>query len=468
MADNWRHTGSGTALHAGQVFVNPAIRKHIDSQEGVTGWQNKRPHEADPGQRAFNVVEAGIATSASARRIRTYYAQALILFNVYGVPLSFGPYLEYYHTTLLPTTTLWSLSLIVAIQMLCIFAAPYPIWILYHRWPKQRRIMVFTSLLAVVGAHGSLIFCKTHLEIMLLQGLLMGCGLGALFTLGTLFLGSHYKFNLPMASWISASGGFAGALVHTATAWQLLRRDQWKAANAVSLGVAIVTLLAAFFLAKHSERGNVQLDVRAPQSLRAIFLEKGALWFVIGYILVFFGVFIWPIYVVLILSHAPAFLWPDAGAWTLLAMLGTAFFASPVCANVHFRRHLPPVASFSAACVFAGVSVITPAWVPQFWFSVGCGAAYGVALGAILTLHIKVVAVFHPLHGVWHPDMPVRGALMMALGGIAAAAGFVTTAVLLEKKKNGSKIVAILAIVCLMLGGMMIAGVRWWRRKGFL
>ncbi|CAO2655693.1 Nn.00g044960.m01.CDS01 [Neocucurbitaria sp. VM-36] len=468
MPSNWRHTNQETAVHSGRIFANPAERKNIDTEEGVTRWQTKKPQEADLGQRAFNVVEAGIATSATARRVRTYYAQALILFNVYGIPLSFGPYLEYYHTTILPTTPLWSLSLIVAIQILCIFAAPYPIWIIYHRWPKQRRIMIFTALLAVVGAQGSLIVCKNHLEIMLLQGLLMGCGLGALFTLGTLFLGSHYKFNLPMASWISASGGFAGALVYTATAWQLLRRDQWKAANAASLGISIATLLTAFFLAKHSERGNVQLEVHAPQSLRAIFVEKGALWFVLGYILIFFGLFIWPIYVLLILSHAPTLEWPDAGGWTLLAMFGSAFFSSPTCANVRFRKHLPPVTSFSAACLFAGVSILTPAWVPKFWFSIGWGAGYGISLGAILTLHIKVIAMFHPLGVVWHPDMPVRGAFMMALEGISAAAGLVMTAVLLESKGNGTKIVAIVAMVCMMLGGVMIAGVRWCRSQGRL
>ncbi|KAF1845207.1 uncharacterized protein K460DRAFT_355052 [Cucurbitaria berberidis CBS 394.84] len=459
MLTSWRYVDSETPVIAG---------KHIDTERGVTQWQNKRPREADQGQRTFNVVDAGIATSASALRVRTYYAQALILFNVYGAPLSFGPYLEYYHTTTLPTTPLWSLSLIVAIQIFSIFAVPYPIWMIYHQWPNRRRIMIFTSVLAVVGAQGSLIFCKSHLELMLLQGLLLGSGLGALLTLGTLFLGSHYRFNLPMTSWISAIGGFAGALVYTTIGWLFLRRDQWKAANAANLGISIATLLTAFFLAKHSEKGNMQLDVEAPQSLKSIFIENGALWFVVGYVLVFFGLFIWPIYVLLILSHAPALYWPDSGGWTLVAMFGSALISSPISANERFRKHVPPVESFSAACLFAGASIIAPAWVPQFWFSVGWGAGYGFALGAILTLHINVVAIFHPLGIVWHPDMPVRGALMMALGGLSAAAGLVTVAVLLENKENGTKIAAVLTMVCMMFGGTMIAGIWWWRYKGFL
>ena len=468
MSSNWRDVDTEAAVRAGRVFAHPAVRKHIATEKAATNWQERRPQEAHQDHRAFNVVDAGIATSATARRVRTYYAQALILFNVYGIPLSFGPYLEYYHTTLLPTTSLWSLSLIVAIQILCIFAAPYPAWIIYHRWPKQRRIMILVSVLAVVGAQGSLIICNTHLTIMLLQGLLMGCGLGALFTLGTLFLGSHYRFNLPMASWISAIGGFAGALLYTATVWQCLRRDHWKTANATCLGISIATLLTAFFLAKHSQKGNKQLDVQAPHSLRAIFVEKGGLWFVAGYILVFFAIFIWPVYVLLLLSHAPAFHWPDAGAWTLLAMFGTALISSPTCANVRFRHHLSPVTSFSAACLFAGASIIAPAWVPQLWFAVGWGAAYGIALGAILTLHINVVAAFHPQGGVWRPDMPMRGVFMMALGGMSAAAGLVVTAVVLERKENGIKLVAIVATGCMMLGGAMIAGLRWWRCQGFV
>jgi hypothetical protein len=84
-----------------------------------------------------------------------------------------------------------------------------------------------------------------------------------------------------------------------------------------------------------------------------------------------------------------------------------------------------------------------------------------------MALHIKATTMFHGKRAVWHPDMPVRAAVMMALGGCCAFAGILVSAVIMERVHGGSKIVACVATVCLVLGGVLIAVGRWRRCQMF-
>jgi ABC-type branched-subunit amino acid transport system permease subunit len=94
---------------------------------------------------------------------------------------------------------------------------------------------------------------------------------------------------------------------------------------------------------------------------------------------------------------------------------------------------------------------------------------YGVGLGAVAALHIKVTTVFHGEKVVWRPDMPVKAAVMMLLGGLSALTGLIISAIVIENVESGVKIVACGSSGNLVLGGASIAFARWRRcRKLFV
>ncbi|KAF2130549.1 hypothetical protein P153DRAFT_375269 [Dothidotthia symphoricarpi CBS 119687] len=308
-------------------------------------------------------------------------------------------------------------------------------------------------------------------------GPVLGTALGAIFTISTLVLSSHYKNNFPLVSMQSGFIGLTGAVVHTIIAWQCFRRQEEghkPFAHATSAGITVITLIIAYTLMTKLEPDETrpwtkkyQIAMQLPKSWRQILNENGTRWFIPGYMLIFYGLFTWPTYLILIQSSSTSHSWPDDGAYALLATLGAAALSATIVAQPHFRRRLGPVNTFILATVFAGVSSIPHVWMPNFWMQIGCAAAYGVLLGAILTLHNKVTATFHWGDESWHVDMPARAAVMMALGGMSAAAGLMVTAFILEYFERGEKMALMISAGALVLGGLLVGVARWRRCRRF-
>jgi hypothetical protein len=302
---------------------------------------------------------------------------------------------------------------------------------------------------------------------MLLQGLVLGAALGTLFTLSTLVLSTHYRFNLPLVSMQSGAMGFLGAIVHTIVARQ--RSGTVRYVPAANAGLLLGTSLVAYGLMRRVEEdtplNRFSSALKLPSSISKIRKERGTILFVLGYMLVFSSIFIFPVYIVAILTQSPSLITPQRGTWILATTFATAACSACISANPTARKRLGPVNTFIAACLFSSASSLVPAFIPSFRSGLVGGAAYGLGLGAILALHVKVTTVFHGEKVVWHPDMPARAALLMALGGGSAFAGILVSAIVIESMQNGVRIVACVTAGCLGLGGVMVAVGRW-RRCG--
>jgi MFS family permease len=120
-----------------------------------------------------------------------------------------------------------------------------------------------------------------------------------------------------------------------------------------------------------------------------------------------------------------------------------------------------------AACILAGAASVLPAFIPYLWLTLISAGVYGIGLGAVTALHIKTTTVFHAEKAVWHPDMPARAAMMMALGGVSAFAGILVSAIVTENMRNGVKFALGIAGGCLVAGGVLIAVARWRRCAKF-
>jgi hypothetical protein len=400
------------------------------------------------------------------------WAQALVLFNVVGIPLSHGVYLEYCFAVQHSGSRLSALSIIPAIQIFTIMSIPGLVGWVYH-WRGSRsgwKIMFFIAGGTAVCAQLPLQWAKPYGLTLILQGPVLGIALGTLFTLSTLVLSSHYRYNLPLVSMQSGFMGFLGAVVYAFVARQGLAIHNCYA-PAATAGIMAVTLVTAFWLL-HRIKGigaspRTKIDMKLPQSLAKIMKEKGTMCFVLGYILVFYSIFTTPIYLVVILTQTPALFAPDLGTLALITCLGTAAVSASISANPIVRRRIGPVNTIIAACILAGAASVLPVFIPYVWLTLVSAGVYGIGLGAVTALHIKTTTVFHAEKAVWHPDMPARAAMMMALGGVSAFAGILVSAVLMENMRNGVKFALGMAGGCLVAGGGLIAVARWRRCAKF-
>ena len=132
-----------------------------------------------------------------ARRL-TNIAHALILFNVYGIALSYGPYLEYYYNT----DTYGHLSLLQASSpgaalLFALFLPVLPITWLYRRgwW----RSTLYLSTAVAIVSHAPPLFSTHHtFAILLARSLIQGLSLGTLATTSTHILSTHYNHNIAL------------------------------------------------------------------------------------------------------------------------------------------------------------------------------------------------------------------------------------------------------------------------------
>jgi hypothetical protein len=472
-----RNGASDPSARPGNVLSNPAVQRiFYDADRSI----------ARPARLAFDPKDAQAEAQAKVRLLAKYarhrnwamWAQALVLFNVAGISLSQGMYLEYYFNSPLPGTSLSVLSIIPALQIGSILVMPILVGWFYQWRPRSGwKILFCAAAVIAFAAQLSLQWIRSYILMLILQGLLLGAALGTLFTMSTLVLSSHYLFNLPLVSMQSGFMGFLGAVVYTLVAREGLQtQDSGHFAPAASAGLIGGTLFIAILLSRRVDAGNtppnmqkLRFGKRLSKSMGNIMEEKGTMWFMCGCILVFFAIFNFPIYIALVLTQPPSHLNPDTASYALITTLITAATSASISANPVFRARLGPVDTFIASSILAGAASLLPAWMPTLPIALACGAAYGVGLGAIAALHIEVTTVFHGEKVVWRPDMPVKVAVMMLLGGLSALTGLIISAIVIENVESGVKIVACGSSGSLVLGGASIAFARWRRcRKLFV
>ncbi|KAF1832229.1 hypothetical protein BDW02DRAFT_17076, partial [Decorospora gaudefroyi] len=294
-------------------------------------------------------------------------------------PLSHGPHLEHNFTTLFPTRSLPSLSLVIGLQILCIFCTPLPISYLYQRCGRWKWIFAPTAVVAV-GTQVALHWVKTYVPLVLLQGVVLGTALGTLGTLSTRVLATHYKGDVSLVSSQSWSLGFIGAIVYT------LLAQQFSESGPAVLGS---TLLTAFLLLSRAAVGGrprpATTLVSGPTSFfHDVRCVRGLLWFLVAHALIFLGLFIYPIF-------APT-LFPNPNQPNIELL--TCFCTAAICAPLSARNRMNTTRIFATASIFAGAIALSPIFYPRLYVRVPLAGAYGGALGAVVCLDGRVVGRF--------------------------------------------------------------------------
>jgi hypothetical protein len=373
---------------------------------------------------------------------------------------------------------------IIGLQIFILLASPLPVGHLYNalanrkhgsRWSSWGWKLLFGVAVVVATTSEFLSYAvqKNYIAILLLRGLVLGGALGTCFTISTLVLASHYRNDVPLVSVQSGFAAFAGAVVYTVIA-RFAFQDVGLGgglAYVYSGGVMGATLLSAFLLLVGLKSEDEELWTQRYKHHLCMpkgFLQDargGGMWFILGYILVFAGVLVYPVFSVVLLTQAPGLFFPDAAAYGILSMLGVAAVSGSVVANLRSLKKVGAVNIFVAASVLAGAICLASVLYSRLYVVVLFAGAYGVALGAILSHHMIVAAMFlsKKVEGRWEDDMPARVAIIMALAGLGAFGGIVGAAALLEGNKNGEKVVIKVAGACMIGGGLLIGFARMWR-----
>ncbi|PSN73446.1 hypothetical protein BS50DRAFT_482962, partial [Corynespora cassiicola Philippines] len=262
----------------------------------------------------------------------------------------------------------------------------------------------------------------------LVQGPVLGTALGMAYWIGVLCLASHYQNNVPLMSMGGVAGGMVGALVYTGLMYQFLRIERFEWACFINAAVTGVSLVLALGLVRRCKLYDLGL---AWPNWGAIRKEKGTVWFMGGYFFIFFGLFACPVFLVLLVSNA--LMWPDEGARMLMTAFGLGAFSAAFSAHEStLRSHIGPVNTLMLSSGYAALSYILLAWIPGSGWVYAGTAVHGMALGSILTLHIKAGSVFHWSDQVYHDDMITRSHFLTCVASFAASLGIVTIAILVE------------------------------------
>ncbi|KAF2853130.1 hypothetical protein T440DRAFT_466120 [Plenodomus tracheiphilus IPT5] len=456
-------------------MLHPPTFKSVNSGLG----SNSNPHK----EVFADAISQAQPETAPSLRIKALWAHALVLFNVCGIPLSYGTYFEYYHNTLLPTKPPSSLAIPIALQILCILGTPSLIGYIYHALGRERewwRLIFIIAGVVAVAAQVALQWCNQYVLLLILQGPLLGSALGTVWTVSTLVLASHCKSNVPLVSVFCGFTGFVGAVVYTCIApWGLRSQEGGKKgwAQAISAIIMFGTLLVAYVLMRRVKvdvmkawTRRYRLKLKLPSNFTRDLRRPSTILFLLGYTAIFFSIFIHPIHGLLILTQPPTLKSPEEATIVWLTTLGVA--ACTACLSAHFYTHrrIGVVNMFASSAVLAGAAVLAPLRMSQSYISYLLAAVYGVALGGLLPLHIMAAAMFLAPENnkgkSWREDVAARVALIMAIAGMCAFAGMVTAAAVIENMERGIDVALRIAGSGLIGGGMLVAGARFvkWRK----
>ncbi|KAF2626257.1 hypothetical protein BU25DRAFT_104278 [Macroventuria anomochaeta] len=408
------------------------------------------PRHADP--------PAYSSANPSHRRVRTYTAHALILFNVYGLPLSSGLWLEYYFTSVHPSTSLLAISAIFGAQLACLGSAVgLTVW-LYHQWPKVWRLYMFAGALSVCGAHVGPLITKEFWVLVLCQGALTGLGLGFLGTVSMLVLSTHYKCDIAVASTQCDAAGFAGAVLYTVLTWVCLRAESVKLGYGATLVLFSFTVLPATFLARpcaldnsHAYRTPKPRINAKPRTKLTAFVTT-----VLPTLLVAPALLLPPLYLPLLLCGHPSQYKSDIGPYTLFVLFGTAILSSTLVPRLPPSRLLPTTLCITAT-ILAGVAIVPIIWMPRLDVVVPCAAVYGAGLGCVLTLWVRMLTWYG--YAAWKAGPGRCACVVSAVGGLCAGGGLVGAAAVMERWEKGVEIVLGAASGCLVLEGVVVGAV---------
>lgn len=389
----------------------------------------------------------------------------MINFHTFGIPLSSGLILEYYYNNLFLEVPINEIALVFGIQWIGLFAMEWLV-VKTFRWKHWRWASVSVTIILILSRA---VVARGSRPWMLLLGMhaLEGLCLGFLRSTSLRCLASHYNDDVAAVSMQSGAAAMLGGLFYSFVAWIFLRTDNYQGmvwANFYIVLFALSPALAGFFQASKLDNEVKKLKrtrsiprIRHQRSTSAIQSEAenqamqenfkydglGTYLLLGGYFLIVTFVLVWPTLFPLLFASRPIYEYPEYAAYWSFSMFATATFTAVIFARPWPHRGLGVVNIFTSAGIFAGCLIIIAAWTPNFWMWGIVSVLYGLCLGPLLTLHMKV---FNLLCRYWTKARYLSAGLgVFVFGGVGVAG------VMVQGYENGP-------VVLTVPGGVMVVG----------
>ncbi|KAK2611753.1 hypothetical protein N8I77_005077 [Diaporthe amygdali] len=312
------------------------------------------------------------------------------------------------------------------------------------------RHAVLAGCLVIVSGTLLTSFCTRYWQILMIQGVYIGLGLGMAYMPSIAVIGCYFKRRRSLALAISTTGGGFGSLIFPSALQYLIPRVGFPWAVRFSALVAFVMALIA----------NLLLKPRVFPAKSGPFVDLGAfkelpyLLFTIGVCLYFMALYFSFFYINAFARRVIGF--SATEAVSLLLVTNAAGIPLRPMVGYIADRHVGPintfiVATFVLACMeFAWVGVTTRAGMYAFSVFLGManGAAQGIVLGALASLTTDP------------RKMGVRFGMVATLSGVATLAGPPIAGVIIDKTSGGYVWAQIWAGAVFLASSFIIAAAR--------
>ncbi|KAF2203349.1 MFS general substrate transporter [Delitschia confertaspora ATCC 74209] len=398
---------------------------------------------------------------SKAHKWQSYSAQALILFNVWGIPLSFGSYIEFYWNNHLYDEGLFAIISIFAMQLFGILSFSLITGSLLESSRYTEKPILWTAASGVIACQFLLSICTKWHQIFIVQGVVLGICLGMLLVTSTMALATHFDNYISVASTISSSIGPIGAIVFTITTHFLFQHDDsgFKPSCYANGTLSFVTLGIACMLQRPAYSGPQIIRPMLRESLDAMMKEKGMMAFTLGYMCIWSVLLVWPTYIVLYIAQIT---WPHTGSTVLLTSLVCTYLAHFFASKRRILYCWGAVNMVIASSLLCAISYFAFAFNPSLIVYWVFSPIYFFAMGVVTCLYVRLPPIFTWMGGEMKDD-PICMAVILTLAGISAVVGQVIVALVILNTVEGAKMGMVVSGSVMLLGSVSLGVARGMR-----
>ncbi|GAB1730665.1 hypothetical protein NU195Hw_g396t1 [Hortaea werneckii] len=221
----------------------------------------------------------------------------LVIFNCWGLANAFGLFEAYYTTYYLPSSSPSAVAWVGSTQLALVFGLGVPVGMVVDR--GYFRMMFHGGTVVMILGVFATAWCERLWEVWLVQGLVMGVGMGMVFCSGVVALMTWFdERKMGIAMGLGAAGSCLGGIVYVLLARHFLVSRGFATTMRILGGVAAVTMIPpnlVFRMRHQTHRSSVRRTfapgLKSRMSRLAAGLSSSYLLAAAGMFLTFLGVY---------------------------------------------------------------------------------------------------------------------------------------------------------------------------------
>ncbi|MCJ1437677.1 hypothetical protein MMC27_007064 [Xylographa pallens] len=369
----------------------------------------------------------------------------LVVFNAQGLNMSYGIFQAYYQNIMLPTNSPAQIAWIGSFQIFLLFFMSIIVSPLLDKGYFRLCFNGGSGILVLSVVMTS--FCTQWWQLLVIQGILTGVGMGLAFGSGVIILMSYFSKRIGVATAIAAAGSSTGGIFFPLIAEKLIFNIGYAWTVRVMALVVFLTLIPANIIARerpgHKSRAKTTMDWSAFHDIPYLLMMAGMFFSFLG---IYFG-----FYYIATFGEAVLLLSPSDSTSLLIAM-NTANLPG---------RFLP--ALISDACIGPLNTIVPATFLAAMLIFIWIGATTHNALLVIACLYGFSAAGLQSLYSAtifsFAPDaskVGIRMALVFVVIGVACLTGSPIGGALIASDGGGYFYAQLFAGCSILLGASLL------------